>query len=263
MTHDHMQAAVLAAMERGEDLPEQARRHARGCDLCGPWLDHVLTAERALEGGAPLSGRALDALEMRVMERLPVRRVPPVAAWVRALFVAAPLALVAGAALLWMPRQLALTPRGLNPELAGSSARVRVLCVGADGVKADVRSDAPQAQLHCGLHDVLAFTVTRDASNTAGHLFLVGTNAAGEPRWYHPRPEEERSVALPQSPVTDHPLSGVRLEVNHAPGVTRVLAIFTAQPLSVDWVRDGMARGALADVLPADALVHAVEVHIP
>lgn len=264
MTHEQLQAAVMAALERGEDLPEQARRHARTCEACGPWLDAVLTQERALEGNAGLAGRAVDALEARVLSRVVVSPAPsPVARLWRALWLAVPLGAAAAAVLLWMPSTGGLAPRGLEGGGPGTTARVRVLCVGQDGVRGDVRSDAPQARLHCGLHDVLAFTVTRDAANAQGHLFLVGTNASGEPRWYHPRPEEEHSVALPQSPVTDHPLAGVRLDVNHAPGVTRVLAIFTQRPLSVEDVRQGMARGALEDVLPSGAQVQAVEVHIP
>lgn len=253
------------ALQDGEALAPDVAEHVRHCEPCGMAWDRLLAAERALEHTDGLSSRALAVLEARVLASVePMSPKPGVWRWPGWLVGASAMAAACVALLLVLrPGQpLDFAPRG-NGDSGPHPAWVRVLCVGAHGVTAEARSDAPSARLPCGLHDVLAFSVNKEAQAPWRALILVGVTAQGEPRWYHPRPPELQSLALPEAPLADHALGGIRLEVNHAPGVTRVYALFTEQPVTLELVRDAITSRGLDVRTPGDTMVQMVELDLP
>lgn len=269
MNHPQALATMETVLADGTALPAELAVHLQQCPECAATWDALTEAERALEGDAGLSARALAALENRVLLSVPTLPRPGLAAWARRfLLPVAPLALATAAVFLWVSPRVdgGFQARGGADDLA-APVRVRLLCVGSAGVRGDVVSTAEVRTLHCGQQDVLGFALTVNPDNPWTSLFLVGVGPDGQPRWYHPRPEEKESVALPREPVADQPLPGVRLDVNHREGTTRVYAVYSHRPLSVEEVRQAVARGsmesALGEALGGDVLVQAVEMVIP
>jgi hypothetical protein len=265
MMHDRARKGMEEAVSQGAALAADVEAHLGQCAECGQAWDLLCAGERAFEGVDGLSARALDQVEGRVMAAFAARPQPAKQAWWKRLWLATPI-LAAGAMLLWvnLPPQPTFQARG-SAQDTHPTARVRVLCVGGSGVRGDVFSDGRSpGVLHCDLEDVLGFALTMDEAGPWKYLFVVGSQGQGQVRWYHPRPEERESVKLPTQPVTDQPLPSVRLTVNHQPGTTRVLAIFSQEPLSVGMVEEALRSGnRLEDALPGPVMVQQVEVAIP
>lgn len=263
MTHPEIIRRLERAIVDGEALSADVLGHVRGCAECGAAWDRLCATERAFEGTDGLSTRALASLEKRVLSTVQPARARW---WSASRWMAwVPAAAVAVVLVLAFLRPLSTDGFSARGGDDGTSPRawVRVLCVGPSGVTAEARSSDGNAQLSCGLHDVLAFSVHEVADAPWHAIFVVGVAPNGEPRWYRPHPSDERSVLLPAPPLTDHALGATRLDVNHAPGITRIHVLFTARPLSIDEVRAALTRGELADALPADSIVQSVELHIP
>jgi hypothetical protein len=238
MNHQRARDLILRAVAEGRPLPGGAVAHAGACQTCGPWLDRVLAAERAWEGQEGLSAREMADLEGRVVAAVPGPARSAAAWW----WLLAP-ALAAGLALVVVgsPGESAWRHRGESTAPAGAASRVRVLCVGEDGLRAEGRTDLPGVEpLRCRVADLLAISVTSDGSAAARHVFVVGRTGEGATRWYRPRPEEGTSVRLPDHAVTDQALAGVRLAVNHAPGRLVLHVLFSAEPLTVEQVTQGL-----------------------
>lgn len=274
MKHDTCLQLLETALALDQALPPNALEHVQQCPPCGTALDQMLAAERALDGVADgLSHRVMRHMEDAVLAQLaaapmPKPRVLP--RWLRLSLVASPM-LAAAALVMWVggrhtpaPDADGYTARGLAPSV-GASARVRVLCVASQPtthVQADAQSDATDASLTCGLQDVLAFAVRTDPGTPYRYLFLLGINGSGQPRWYHPRPEDGVSIALPEEPTDSLQLTGVRLGINHAPGTTHIHALFTQSPLQVSRVEEALQAGNLDSALPPGSMVQTLELHL-
>jgi hypothetical protein len=90
------------------------------------------------------------------------------------------------------------------------------------------------------VHDVLRFAYTNKSK--LSRLFLVGVNEEFKIKWYEPHPPRERSIRV-KSGVIDRPLKrAVRLDVNHDPGLIRVYALFSAEPLTASEVTRAVAQ---------------------
>jgi hypothetical protein len=207
-----------------------------------------------------MSERQLRLLETRLMQqrqrtRTLVQRLGDVMWWI------GPVVAVAGALLLVVRTpDSAWRPRG-DGTAQNSTARVRILCASAQGIRGDVSSDTKDAKLVCGLQDRLAFSVTVDTASAAHYLFIVGQSPAGDVRWYHPQPSDLQSVTLP-APVTHHLLPPVQLNVNHLRGWVTLYAVFSDGPLMVEQIRNGLQAGSLEDALPVGTMVQRVAVKV-
>lgn len=274
MTHDDAAVHMQDALDGMTALAPAGASHIAACQECAARWDELCAAERVFENAPEaqgLSAAALARVEAAVMAGLPKPAAQGLAWWLRALW-ASPV-LAAAAAVLWIqvPGSTGgFQGRGSLPQGAAESApRVRVLCVGPEGVRGEAQSAAMPGVLHCGLSDDLGFTVTSQAGSAWKYLFVVGSQGPDQPRWYHPRPEEKLSVKLPDLPVTDQLLTPVHLVVNHRPGANRVLVIFSQEALSVEAVAEALKgdathpEAALAASLPGPVLVQQVEVTIP
>jgi len=261
MTHDeatqHMEESLAEALA----LPQACAAHVEECAECAQRWDRLCAAERALEGVEGLSARALAEVDADVFSAVPQPRKPQ--AWWPRLVVAAPLLSAAGV-LLWLslPGNKSYQPRGA--ESAALPVGLRVMCLHGDAVLGETLTSTGEASvLHCGLEDVLAFAVTSQAGSPWRHVFVVGSQGQGEVRWYHPRPQDDARVPLPELPVTNHLLPSVRLAVNHQPGPAQVLAIFSEQPISAEAVAAALRGGRVEQSLPGPVLVQRAVVSIP
>jgi hypothetical protein len=71
------------------------------------------------------------------------------------------------------------------------------------------------------------------------YLFLFGMDDRGEPLWYYPLPEEERSLRIQSGPAAQGVEMPFETEawVRHRAGRLRVVALFSDRPLSIGEVR--------------------------
>ncbi len=91
---------------------------------------------------------------------------------------------------------------------------------------------AVREESNLSIDDIITFTYTYADSN-GGNLALFGIQNKGEIRWYYPEYGEEESIYIKGNKI-DEPLGdGISLSVNHNPGLLRIVALFTKEPLSI------------------------------
>lgn len=263
MTHP-LAPSVVDALAQGRALSARDRAHLDACASCAESHARLCAVERALEGTDGLSARVLADLEARVMAA-PGVAPPSWASRVARYWHLPVLSLAAAGAVLLLffraPLDTSGAPRGRGGSDPALAPRVQLLCVKQAGVAADVAmsdADAAPPELPCDRDGVLGFAVTTPVGLAPRQLFVVGLGPDGQPRWYHPRPEENVSLTLPPGTLTGHVLPAVRLSVNHVTGSTHVWAIFSEAPLSVAQLSTALAHGTLdASALDAVVVQHA------
>jgi hypothetical protein len=166
---------------------------------------------------------------------------------------------VVAAVLVWAP--WGGGPRGVEPASTGPAvARVRLVCSLEGAILGGITTGGvEEARLACPHAAVLGFLVSVDAGAPLHNLFIVGQTEDGDLRWYHPRPDENLSLGLPQAPLHEHPLAGVRLRVVHRPGTVKVWVVFTRTPLDVEFMRRHLSGGGLVQAVPRGSVVQSAE----
>jgi hypothetical protein len=253
-----------------DDLPEARRaplrEHLSACASCRSYYDRVALLQQRLAPGQPLGSSLFDGAD------LVARFAGPLQSRWRRMWPWAAMALGTLGAILLVVRMgptdsrraggpaASTAPSGGLQERGAAATRlqgVRAFCLTRSASGAPVVLDSASMQrspavasLRCDLHGALQFAYSAD---DPAYLFLVGVDAGGQPHYYAPRGDAEESIAL-RAGARELPLpDSVRLDVNHPPGATRVLALFTARPLGRRAVSDAIAaRGvdgarALAD----------------
>jgi hypothetical protein len=154
------------------------------------------------------------------------------------------LALIVIASLLWVdlptpaPPETAFQVRSSAVKTTGpgrSRVGLRAFCIDrrVEGKVVPPPSADPRGvpDARCKLGDELQLTVTRTGP-AYPYLIVLGLDDEGRKLWYFPVPPSGRSGSAPRD-VVDEPLGeAIRLAVNHRPGETRILAVFSSSPLS-------------------------------
>jgi hypothetical protein len=233
------------------------REHLYACRSCRAYYDRVVTLHNKMhKETAPLSSEQLKLVSEEILDRMAPRRAGlPGRAWA---YAGISLAVVATAVLVVLP-MLEPQPasdfqaRGVDAEVA---AGVRAFCITAEqGAQAPrIRSTFPVtdelvagAGGSCNIKDVLRFAYTNGVPGRGRAfdcLFLLGINEQLQPLWYYPHPDEKLSVRIQSGPeAVNVPLpGGVRLEVNHAPGLVRIYGLFSEEPLTVSQVEQRLTE---------------------
>lgn len=232
MTHDEARARIARQFDEGLLAPLEAqalRAHLRQCAACRAIYDAHAQVERALDGGANQAAR------------LVLRGAPPVTPARPGLrrFVWAAAATVAAAAglLFWIMRPdiEPLIARG-DPTPVPSAVHVFVL-KGDRPVKIAADAGIPRDA-------ALLFAYTNPTASPARHLAIVGRDAAGALRWYHPQwlsaADAPKSVAI-RAGVADQPLPDA-VRHPYPPGPLEICGIFSAEPRAIPALDADLSR---------------------
>jgi hypothetical protein len=224
------------------ELPAAARRRLwvelRGDPVARGRYDAAVLALRLLEGDAPIAQAELDLVERWVVEDLPTAAVPARArsGW-GTLTVAFALAAATILALVLRPKppaegDEAWVVRGLGRE---SALAIEAVCGDAT---APASALTPRT---CAADDVLGFAYRVEPGARGRYLTLFGVDADGDAMFYAPTPAEQPAVDVTvggwQAVNT-----GVRLDVNHAPGPLDVYGVLAPMPASTEQIRDWVQR---------------------
>ncbi len=137
-------------------------------------------------------------------------------------------------------RREEFTARGGAPA---PRVAIRVLRIHGEG---DEQKLAEPMEARAGAHPRLKLDDMMVALYTNRHqpvyAFVVGVGPGWEPLWYRPASPRTRSVEL-SADVADKPLlDPVRLRVNHRPGTLVIFSLLSPRPLTMDQVRQAIAR---------------------
>lgn len=259
MTHSSIHAMIDRAFldELSAEESADLRAHLSSCPGCRARYNRLMVAERVLSGGPAAVGRAsereLDAARVRVfaaIDRDQRRAGRPLRAWLGGLLVAT--AAAAAAALFFV----AVPPRGLEGEgtfrVRGATpgvrpATLRAFCVDGAGQARELSPEAPA----CPLGGLLELALANQGKYR--HVFVVGVQEDLSPRWYSPRPPEERSVEAPPAEEGQVPFGpSIRLAVNHHAGPLVVHALFSDVPLAAADVTRAIQRSGKPDGAPLE-----------
>lgn len=233
------------------------REHLYACRSCQAYYNQVLTLHRKVHREtAPLSQEQLLLIGEEIVQRTAARsrNQPRVALHLKHIGIGlavAAVAVVAGPWLLQQGSDSQFQARGFETS---AGVGVRAFCIvpsqSGDGrIRAAFPAqDTPNDSLAgpspaCRIDDVVQFAYSNSASDagpTFEYLFLFGVDERLEPLWYYPHPQEAQSVPIATGrDAVNVPLpGGVRLGVNHRPGIVRVYGLFTKEPLAVQTVED-------------------------
>lgn len=174
MTHDVARALIEKQFDEGVIAPlsmQALRAHLRGCEACKAVYDAHAQVEQALDGGANQAARFVARGRPRVESvRRPERRF----VWVAAATVAAAAALVF---FIMRPDIEPLIARGGPGDVEPTIQIFR-----------QATTEKPQrarAAIRAG--DGLLFAYTNPKRSAARYLAIVGRDASGQIRWYHPQ----------------------------------------------------------------------------
>lgn len=126
--------------------------------------------------------------------------------------------------------------------LSGDIHRHATVGVGVGGVTDDGREYEPISSKSVRIEDWLRFSYTNE-SRQLGWLYLVGLQEHDDRlaiRPIAPLPDEEQSLEITRGRFRQLPFE-TRLASRHEPGPLRLLALFTARPLSVSEVDRALA----------------------
>ena len=238
--------------------------HVRTCEQCEKLHLRFLAAERAAvhDGDPKRQGEATHFEGERLKDRILAqagavavaeqRHAQPARTWwLKALAWTAVAAVVIGG--VWQfgggpeedpalePRQHELTARGGAPT-PGVGIRFLRLHGQGDDRKLAEPMEATSAGAHprLKLDDMMVALYTNRRRTV--FAFVVGIGPGWEPLWYRPAPPRTRSVEL-SAGVADRPLvDPVRLKVNHQPGTLVIFSLLSPRPLTMDQVRQAIAR---------------------
>jgi hypothetical protein len=230
---------------------EELQGHLRACKPCREFYDRLRQAEEMLAGGK----RPVRPAEERLLQAvLPARA--KAASWIRpvALAAAACLLLVVGAALIFRPEsRKEFTARGEKKVPSGGA--VRALCLTPDDAGTLAARPLPkarepgEAQAGCPANGVLKLLLSNPPDGPA-HLFVIGLTEAGEVRYYFPGPREPGSLPVERDVIDMSFGEGIRLEVNHEPGLVRIYSLFSSRTLTLDEVKTALKSGYAAKGSP-------------
>lgn len=220
--------------------------HLRGCDRCAARYDRVMSVARALRPPSDEpSGEELATIGDSIAARTPRPRRR--ATLFQALAGAGMLVAAATAAVVLMvpaplPSDEEVQPRG---RAATFDADLRAYCLRQQGdtVSVVAVSDAVHGDLRCAVTDAVQFAYRLRSPATA-FLAIVGTDEDGRLHPYQPRPPGDRAQAVFATDREQVLAGSVRLGVNHRPGKVRIVALFSASPLTLQQVEAALARAS-------------------
>lgn len=247
------------------DKQNELLEHVRTCEPCEKLHLRFLAAERATvhDGDPERQGEATHFESERLKDRILAQaaavaeaeqrdREPARAWWVKALAWSSVVAVIGVIGGVWQyggapegdlpgPRPHELVARGGAPA---PKVAIRVLRISGQGD--EQRMAEPMEARAAGAHPRLKLDDMMVALYTNRHqpvfAFVVGIGPGWEPLWYRPAPPRTRSVELSVD-VADKPLvDPVRLKVNHRPGTLVIFSLLSPRPLTMDQVRQAIAR---------------------
>ena len=274
----------------------ELRDLCRDSEACGTAYDRAVTIHRLLVGADPdlPSGFEQQRMMAVLIEPSPMpRTIEPnplprsILGWLRPALLGAAALLVVGAVLTSGQVRRAIFPEERAGDYdfvaRGADGFELTVGIGISGVtKGGQEYEAVAVDLaeRSGLflEEYLRISTTREVDEL-GHAFVFGMQPSSrEPIWYSPNPEEGEHESRPVEMGRAVPLGGsenpfeFQLSVRHGTGALRVVAIFTAQPLSVTAVRSAIdawpehvpledwLRGMLG--LASDGVIRILEVEI-
>ncbi|MBI3178246.1 MAG: zf-HC2 domain-containing protein [Deltaproteobacteria bacterium] len=100
---------------------------------------------------------------------------------------------------------------------------------------------------HIRTADALAFAIKNHPNSAAAYVMIFAVAEDGGVDWYYPAPEGTTDAkSIPVRASADYQELGEAIQYPMRPGMMRIFALFSAEPLRVSAVEAGVAR-ALAD----------------
>jgi hypothetical protein len=240
MSHPH-RARMQRLLERellGELAPrhrERLHEHLRSNERARAEYDHVIEAFRVLEN-RDVARAELDMVERWLFDGTP--------SWVetprrtgmldRVWTIAAVTLAAAAAAVLALRMQIAEPEEYMGVRQGsslGSGLAIEALCGHASEASASLQ---PARISGCPRSGTLAFAYRVSPSvATTGTLALFGIDGAGNVAYYTPTPVDDTPIRVEIGRWHPLPMSVV-LDVNHAPGLLRLYAVVTPEPLTIE-----------------------------
>ncbi len=268
---DAASEATLRQLLRDDDAARSAYRQA-------------VTLHRAMVGGDPGTPSGFE--QRRMMEAVVEARATDAdrarlrwsVAWLAPLMAAA----VAAALLFTVPPAPSLDA-GDGPDVHDPTLRARgsnadrgpLVGLGLSGVTEDGGEYEVVASEGVSIADYLRLSYTNERPELH-HLFVFGLQAGGGPLWYAPLPPDEtQSLPITTGRTIQLPFEN-KVAARHVTGPVRVVAIFTAEPVTVSLAQERLDAAPLAGAdldalgelvrqqlgLPESAVVRGVDVNV-